>query len=190
MRIGIDLDDVLVPFLQTFIKYYNLTYDTSYKMDDFFSYHYWEITGETRDESIQKVYDFHQTPYFKNMKPIAGAQEAVNQLRLNHDLFVITSRQDYIAEVTKLWVNQYFPHAFSDIVLTNNFAKGSNSRTKRQYCDLLGIEVLIDDSPEYAVECLAPGRKILLPDRPWNQGLGLTPGINRVYSWQEIIKNI
>jgi 5'(3')-deoxyribonucleotidase len=187
MKIGIDLDEVLVDFLPAFIEYHNATYHTSLKRDDFFSYQYYEVFGGTLEETMRKVYDFHQTPYFKNMKPIAGTQEAISLLKEGNELFIITSRQDSVKEITIQWINEYFPNSFNDIILTNNHSFSGDVKTKREYCDLLKIDALIDDQVYYALECLAPNRKIFLLDCPWNQSAELPPGISRVYSWQEII---
>jgi 5'(3')-deoxyribonucleotidase len=190
MKIGIDLDEVLVDFLPAFIEYHNAVYGTSLGREDFFSYRYWEIIGGTREEAIQKVHDFHQTSYFKNLKPIIGAQEALGLLRRGNDLFIITSRQNSITEITRQWIGRYFPDIFSDVCLTNSYSRSGDSKTKKEYCDLLGIDFLIDDQLDYALECLAPKRKVLLLDCPWNKSEKLPPGIKRVCSWKEIIASI
>jgi 5'(3')-deoxyribonucleotidase len=190
MKIGIDLDEVLVDFLPALLKYHNATYGTSLTREDFFTYHYWDIWGGTVEEAIKKVCDFHQTPYFKDLKPIAGTQEAIKRLKEGNELFIITSRQESIASATKAWIAEYFPDAFSDVFLTNQYSLSGDKKTKKEYCELLGIEVLIEDQLKYGLECLAPERKIFLLDCPWNKAKELPEGIKRVYSWQEIIESI
>jgi Uncharacterized protein conserved in bacteria len=190
MIIGIDLDDVLTDTLPAVIKYHNEVYKTNLKREEFFSFKYWEVWGGTREEAIQKVYDFHQSPYFAELKPIVGTQEALARLKNGNELYLITSRQEVFAEATKNWIKQYFSGIFSDIFITNFYTKSGVSITKREICNQIGADILIDDSIEYALECLAPERKIFLFDSPWNQTAELPAGVTRVYSWPEIIKSI
>ena len=190
MKIGVDLDEILADFLSALIDYHNATYGTSLKREQFKSYRFWETWGGTRDEAIQKVYDFHKTPYFINMKPVAGSQEAIDILKETHDLVIITSRQDDVADATRKWVEQHFPGAFSEIYFANHYSQNGNSKTKFQICDALNVDVLIDDSTEYALECLNSRRKILLFDCPWNKTAELPEGIQRIYLWKEIVDSI
>jgi 5'(3')-deoxyribonucleotidase len=190
MKIGIDLDEVLADFLSAFIEYHNATHQTSLKQEDFLSYGFEDACGKTEEEMVDDIHNFHQTPYFKKLKPIAGAPESLRLLKPGNELFIITSRQDSIAAATKEWVWRYFPDIFSDVFLTNHYAKSGNTKSKKEFCDLLKLDILIDDQLAFALECLAPERKVFLFDRPWNRGAELPAGISRVYSWPEIIKSV
>lgn len=186
MKIGIDLDEVLADFLPALIEYHNATYGTALDREQFQSYRFWETWGGTRDETIQKVYDFHKSSYFRDIKPVDGSQDAVGMLKQTNDLVVVTSRQDAIAQATVAWVTQHFSDSFSGVYLANHYSQNGSPTTKKQICDSLGIDVLIEDSLEYALECLTPKRKILLLDCPWNRSLELPQGIYRVGSWEDI----
>lgn len=190
MKIALDLDEVLGQFLPALIEYYNDTYKTDWKIEEFYTYYFWEIWGGSVEESIQKVYDFHKTDYFKNIKPVAGAQEAVKKLKENNELFIITSRQNDIIKDTREWVEKYFPNTFTEIYFTNHFSQSGKAITKSEICEKLGIEMLVEDSAPYALECLKPGRKIFLFDYPWNRSAKLPQGIQRVHSWKEITDSI
>ena len=187
MKVGIDLDEVLADFLSALIEYHNTAYGTSLIREEFQSYRFWETWGGTREEAIQKVYDFHETPYFKNMKPVVGSQELIDILNQNNDLVVVTSRQDDVAEATGEWIALHFPDTFSDVYFANHYSQNGSSTTKKQICDSVGIDVLIEDSPEHALECLNPKRKVLLLDCPWNMSFELPQGIYRINSWKEIL---
>lgn len=188
--IGIDLDEVLGHFLPAFIEFHNNTYGTDLKPEQFHSYYFWEILGVTKENSIQKVYDFHKTPYFKNIKPIKGSKESLEILKKNNKLFIITSRQNSIADETNRWVENNFPNIFSGIYFTNNFSEYGDVKTKAEICDNLRIDVLIEDSFLFAAECLKPNRKILLFDYPWNKHLVLPEEIERVHSWEEVMEKL
>ncbi|MBT3642896.1 hypothetical protein HN604_00530 [archaeon] len=191
MRIGIDVDEVLAGLLPAIISYHNETHDTSLTREDFKTFNFWESWGGTQEESEQKVCDFFKSPHFKNIRPIEGSQDAVNILKEDHELFVITSRQDEIVQATIEWLNVHFPKTFSKIYFAGHyFSSNENSKTKKQICDFLKIELLIEDNINYALECKTSKRKILLLNQPWNQEQGLPKEIKRVHSWEEIIDSI
>ena len=189
MRIEVDLDEILADYLSAVIEFHNKKYHTALKKSDFFSYRFWEVWGGNREEAIQKVYDFYQTPEFKNVQPVAGAIEAIKKLKENHDLFIITSRTDDLLAETKEWIDKHFKDLFAQIVLTNHYSQTGESRKKSDFCDSLQIDIFIDDSPEYAQECFDGKRKVFLFDYPWNQDLNM-PGITRVSGWAEALKMI
>jgi len=190
MKIGIDLDGILADFLSALIKYHNLTYGTKLKKDQFLSYGFWKIWGGTEDEAIQKLCDFYETPFFKNIQPVFGAKKAISTLRQNNDLFIVTSRPDDVVDKTLEWVNNHFPNTFTDICFANNYFGGGASKTKTQICDEIGVNILIEDSMEYAIECVNSKRKIFLLDYPWNQHPELPQGIRRFLSWDEIVQAV
>ena len=191
MKIGIDIDEVLADFLPAIIKYHNETYNTFLTSSDFKTYNLWESWGGTKEESVKKIYDFFRTDYFSEINPIKGAQNATRVLRENNDLSIVTSRHEEITRETKRWVNQNFPNTFSEINFAGHYySKNKNSKTKRQICDSQGVEILIEDNFEYALECLTPKRKVLLFNHPWNQEIRLPKGMKRVHSWNEIMDNI
>ncbi len=70
MKIGIDLDDVLIEFLPSLIQYHNEAHSTCLELSQFTSYKFWEIWGGTREQAVQKVYAFHKTPHFQNIPAV------------------------------------------------------------------------------------------------------------------------
>lgn len=186
MTIGVDLDEVLAGCLSAIIDYHNFTYHTTLVREQFHSYNLWEVWGGTKDEAIQKVYDFFQSPFAKQIQPISGAKEGVTALKNDHDLVIITSRPHDVALITHEWINKYFPNCFKGVNFANHFAKNGQPVSKATICDNLGVQIFIEDAAHYALECVKPGRKVLLFNNPWNKGVILPKGINRVCSWVEI----
>ena len=187
MNIGIDLDEVLADFLSALLVYHNADYGTSIGREQFRSYRFWETWGGSREEAIQKVYAFHKTLYFRNIEPVKDSQKSVAKLRENNNLFVVTSRQDDVAQETLSWIAEHFPSAFSAVYFTNHYSQNGSPRSKKQICKSIGVDVLIEDSLEYALECVQQDRKVLLLDCPWNKRQNLPEGISRVHSWREIV---
>ena len=81
MKIAIDIDEVLGQFMKALIEFHNNEYKTNLKLEDFFSYNFWNIWGGTKEEAIQKVYNFHKTNYFKSIIPVKDSQESIKKLK-------------------------------------------------------------------------------------------------------------
>lgn len=186
MKIGFDLDEVLTDQLPAIIEYHNAVYGTALTREQFRSLRYWEAWGGTKEEAIQKVYDYYRIDYFRNISPVAGSHEAVDALKQSHDLCIITSRPNDFAQETRDWVNLHFPESFSSINFANHYAQSGKPKTKSEICDSLGVNVLVEDSLEYALECRKQTRRIFLLDCPWNQSPDLPLGVQRVQNWREI----
>lgn len=190
MIIGIDLDEVLASHLAAVIDYHNATHGTALTREQFHSPRFWEVWGGTREEAIRKVDAFYQTPYFKESLPMPGAQEAIRALAEQHTLHVITARPETIADDTQAWIDRHFPGLFSGIHFANHYSISGVERTKLSLCDALHVELLVDDSPDFALECVSPQRPVLLLDHPWNRAAPLPPGIHRCQSWAEVVVKI
>ena len=190
MKIGIDMDEVIAEFLLSFLDFHNEQYGTNLTKDQFESYHLWHAWGGTKEDAIEKVHAFHKTHHFKNIVPVDDAKRVILLLKEKHDLFVITSRQDAVAEETKVWIQAHFPQTFSDVHFTNHFSKNGSEKRKGDICDRIDIDVMIEDSLDYAKECVRPNRRVFLLDRPWNRSQELSEGIIRVHSWNEILNQL
>ena len=190
MLIGVDLDDVLADFITPLIKFHNQTYGTKLTKDEFNSYDFWEVWGGTREEAIQKVYNFHNTPFFTNIKPTPSSIEAIDTLKKDNELVIITSRQNSVIKPTREWVNQHFPNCFSEIYFTNHYSLTGQQIKKSTICSTLSVGILVEDSLVYALDCLSKEREVILIDQPWNQQEILPKGISRVKSWEEVVNLI
>lgn len=192
-RIGVDTDDVLVDFVGALIEHYNETYGTDIKREQVKNFSFHDIWGGTLEKRVERVNHFFETPYFDDILPIEGSQEAINYLSLSNDLFIVTSRPIFIKEKTEKWLNKFFNGKFLGIVnSSNHYSKAKNSgKTKVQLCNELGVSVLIDDSLDYIKQCPSMGIKgILFGDYPWNQNGNLPEGVVRVKNWNEALEEL
>lgn len=191
MKIAFDLDEVLAGFLPALIEFHNKKHNKNLKLEDFNSYNFWEIWGGTREEAIDEVNDFHRIGYSSNIKPIKGAEEAIKELKKDNELFVITSRYEEVSDETRLWLEKYFPKTFSDVLFSGDFTKKIGAKTKKEYCDILGIDVMVEDSFDFAHSCLDDKRIVILLNYPWNKDRNVEGhNIIRVNTWEEIVKKI
>lgn len=190
MKIGVDLDEVLADFLSALIMFHNYKNGTSFRRDHFHSYKVYEIWGGTYDDTIKEIYEFYETKYFDDIKPIPGSIENIEVLSRNNDLVVITSRQNDISQKTLNWIDRYFKNGFSGIFFTNDNSRHGDIINKSQICINSGVDFMIEDYLIYAAECAKSVKKVFLLDSPWNKTDELPKNISRVYSWSEITEDL
>ncbi|MEK6886570.1 MAG: hypothetical protein AABW88_01940 [Nanoarchaeota archaeon] len=194
MKIAIDIDEVLSPFVPAMLKWHNQAYNRADKPTDFNSYIFEEHWGITREECIKRIKLFTSTPDFhQNIKPFEECFDVLNYLKQEHELYVLTSRQKELTDETKRWINKHFSSTFKDIYFSNELNPENISNTKGYLCREKGIELMIDDNYKFAIDCAERGIKVILLDRNgeygWSKG-ELKPNIVRVQSWNEIYKEI
>ena len=121
---------------------------------------------------------FFQSEHFRDgVAPVGGARESLERLRrAGCDLVVVTSRQHCIEEQTRQWLEAHFPGIFSEVHFGNHFALEGASRRKSEICRDVGAHVLVDDNPQYALDCAEAGVEVMLFDwerrYPWSKALG------------------
>lgn len=185
MKIGVDIDDTLSQSTGALIKFHNDNYGTNYKKADLKKY-VWEIWADSIKDSAKKIDEFENTDDFLKLKPLDGALEVLKKLKENNELFIITGRSDTNKEKTEQWLSEYFPNIFSKIYYTNQLSLDGKNITKKKICDILDIDILIEDNLPNVLDCSGPKRHAYLLDYPWNQTTKLSEGIKRVHSWKEI----
>lgn len=194
--VAVDLDEVLCPFVEQLCKFYNKNaFKYSFAVPqrlgvkDFTSYRFCEVWGGNDLQSLDIVHEFFESAFFADMPVIQGAHEGVTELRnAGFDLVVVTSRQSFIENATKAWLDKYFPQMFTNVVFGNHWGLHGQKVSKSKLCRLVRADILIDDSVSYTMECANEGVKALLfGSYPWNS-LGdveqaLPPSVERVSDW-------
>lgn len=188
--IGIDLDDVVFDFNNALHAYHNKKYGTSVSRKDITSYDIEKVWNCTAEEASEKVFEFYSTSEHDAAMPVAGASEALTSLKKVHELHVISSRGDQIADLTLRWIEKNFPGHFKSVNLTNQyFGIKEKVQSKADVCRELYIDVMIEDSLSQAKEIAMIVSRVFLLDCPWNQG-ELPNNVMRVYSWADIISQL
>lgn len=190
MKIGVDLDDVLSESIPALLKFRNNMWNTDMKSGDFATYDLQKILGVPAEETEKVIKKFVTSYYGKGITPMSDAKEVLDKLKKNNEFYVITARSNDIKEETETWINNYFPNIFSKIYFTNQSLKIGTGGTKGEICDIVGIDIFIEDNLDYVSECAGQNRIVYLMDRPWNQTDKLPDGVKRVFSWAEIGKLI
>lgn len=187
MLIAIDIDAVLGDFLTKFLEYRNREYGTSWRREDFFSYVWADVFKESPDQMYAILADFFESQEIKEIEPVPGAVENIRYLKkIGAELDVVTSRPRVIKDLTYEWLDRHFAGSFKRVYFSNQPAYGSFGETKGEICHEIRADLFIDDQYNFCDECYKEGVKVFIFDNPWNQGLVLPKGIERVFSWPEI----
>jgi 5'(3')-deoxyribonucleotidase len=155
-KVAIDVDEVLVNLLEPMAKWKGVPLPTKPK----YKYLYREIFNCTEEESQEILHKFYRSKDFLYLKPIPGAQPAIQNLRRKFDkMYVMTGRQEMARLTTELWIGRFFPGMFDDIILTDSFTE--NEVKKVDICRVLGIGCIIDDSIDTCNECIETGMEAI-----------------------------
>lgn len=182
------MDEVIANHTESFNEFHDEKYGTNLKEMDITDFYLRNLIEITPQEELKRVTEYYSTKYFKNTKPVAGAVEAVKELAKNNNLYLITSRPDFVEKATKEWINKYFPNCFKEVVLANHFFGGN--KKKSEVCVEKKIDYMIEDIADYANDCATVCKKSFLIKRPWNVDRKILDNVVRVENWEEIKRAI
>lgn len=189
--IGIDFDDVIVATNKAMAQWHNRAYGTSYKLEDIDTCDLARFWSCSYDERTRRIGEFFASIEHSTTVPIDAAVKSLELLR-NKEIHIITARRKEYSNITLDLAERHISSLFCNF----HFPNGSEingiptKRTKAEVCLEYGIEVFIEDNLEYAGEVASIGIPVLLLDSPWNQATELPQNIERVFSWDEIIKKL
>jgi uncharacterized HAD superfamily protein len=186
MLIAVDIDDVLAEYVDAFTLYLNKELSIPVDRYSFYNLRFEDVLDLDVQGARLLVSQFESSIYFSNIVPVPGSQEALTKLAKDHNLISVTSRLEEIAEPTKEWIDQHFPHLISEIFHTDYHAV-RGSRTKSGVCQELGVDLIIDDNPPYAQECLEVGISVKMLRQPWNQDYF---GAKKYLDWEALTRDI
>lgn len=187
-KIGIDIDEVVVEFMAGYLKFHNLHHNTNYKLEDITNYHLWKSGfHKTKGESVKDVTKFSDSVYFDSLVFVNGAKQGLSSLLESYKTYFITSRSDRLKEKTLSFFNSNFSKNGYKIVFSGEIYGG---KVKWEICKDLGISLLIEDNPDYALNCAKKGIKVFLFDKPWNKNYEKHENIVKVRDWDEIMEKL
>ena len=191
MKIAIDLDDVTVAIMDGITTFHNKKYNTHFSVHDHIDWDLYKIWNCTPEESMNRVYEFYNSPFMDTVLPMEGAIEGIGKLHIKHSLVFITSRPVSVEEKTKKWLKKYFPSFHLPVYFTNQFTPAGHVKQKKSdICKKLDIPIIIEDSPMNVTDCITNNIRVLLFTRPWNTLIKNTRLITRVHNWEDITDEI
>jgi len=189
MKIGFDLDDVVVSWFSSFLKFFNPSQGTSYVLKDMTDFCLWKVgIGKTRQEAIDFVDRFYESEYFEKIPFVEGAEEGLRFLGRDNDLIFITSRSEKYRPKTERFVGEGLGRSLDCLFFSGDFVKNGR-KTKADICIEQEVKHYVEDCLDYANEVANRDVRVSLLDTPWNQGR-LVEGVKRVYNWKEILKHV
>jgi uncharacterized HAD superfamily protein len=190
LRIGLDIDDVLIRTGEHTLKLYNQAHGTNVTLD-----HWYQADPEVwgvKDmlHAVERVRYLTELDEFDDVQPVAGALEAVTKfIEDDHEIFAITGRPENVRQQTLRILERYFPGVFSHdrVFFTDHYGDSAVKVSKSEIATSLELDYFVDDQVFHANELSAARVKTILfsDNYAWN-ATGEDPGVVRVSSWGEI----
>ena len=191
--IAIDIDDVLADNAKGFVEFSNQRWGTTLTVDDY-DEHWAKLWKVDNEETEIRANQFHESGVLYNYDHNPSAHLALEKLKENYNLIVITSRRTQVKDETTLWVHERFPGIFDDdhihfAGIWDKISDASIARTKGELCQELGADYIIDDQLKHCVGAAKLGLKALLfGNYPWNQNGNLPENVQRVDDWSGVLR--
>ena len=183
---GIDIDEVVVPFMKGYLKFHNKKHFTSFKLNDITSYHLWECgIHSSKEESIKEVLEFERSAFFDFPRLIYGAKRGIEELSKKYSLVFVTSRPFELKEKTREFFYRHFPNNGYEFLFSGEIHGG---KSKSEICKEKNIRLMIEDNAQYALECALNEIKTFLLPKSWNKKYEKHPNLIKVKNWNEILK--
>lgn len=190
MRIGIDIDGVLIDYEQ-FVTDYGTKFCTNHHLPLTINpWHYdeGEVFGWT-EEQTNKFWNEYLVYYATEYPARVFASEVIHKLKEEgHEIYIVTARNEYGMPEThrgkmKILVEEWLKqnNIFYDKIV---YTEGN----KLKYCVGSYIDLMIEDSPKNIKE-ISTKLPVLCFDCKYNQEIR-NKNITRVYSWYDIYDKI
>jgi 5'(3')-deoxyribonucleotidase len=188
--LALDFDELFFPFVPELIQYVNPLRGWSLSLEDFHTFEFNEVWGGTPREALDLVDSF-----FADLShvpdPIDGAADAIEALKAEYSLIIVTARLDALRQKTMDWIDVHFPKAFDSVHLCNLYGPHAVRKPKADVCKELGAVGLVDDSLHHTAEVARQGmRAILFGDYPWNRSDSLPDGVVRAKTWEDVVTQL
>ena len=160
----------------------------SFTPSDFMSYDFATVWRCSLANASVVVAAFLRSPFFLELRPLAGAREVllrhVGRLRF----VVVTSRSIDIAKETRAWLDRHFEGCFDGALFGNAYGRFAK-RNKSELCRQVGAVALVEDNAAYAFEAATAVKKVyLFGHYAWNTtgATPLPPNVKRVADWETL----
>jgi uncharacterized HAD superfamily protein len=178
MKLGFDIDGVIANFSDILLKTVKTTYGLTLTENDITSFSLSTVLGITRAEETQLITDILQ----QDLPIYPGAKETLEQLsREGHSIYLLTGRYAPLRDLTQTWLKtKGVPYNELHLLEIG----------KKYQVNIAGLDVIVEDSLEEALEWSSRVKTVLLYDHPYNQTLNVKNLTKRVFSWSEIYQEI
>ena len=186
MKIAIDVDEVVAKTIGRYMDFIGSKGYRKVEFEDICSYNLDEVLGIKKELMIKLWLDFFEE--VEGVEVVDGAKKGVDYLNKKYGVYVITARSKNISRVTRDFIFENF-RILGDRVLFSGDRSNGQGKTKDEFCRELGISLIIEDCGGDSLKYASTGLKVLLLDKPWNQGFE-HENITRCFCWGEILEKI
>jgi uncharacterized HAD superfamily protein len=188
--IAVDIDDVIAANAQGFVDWSNSRYGTSLSVDDYDDR--WALVWRVEhDEAERRALEYHASGHISTYNQIDGAYPVLKKLSESYKLILITARRISINQLTRDWINKYYPNIFEDIIFAGFFdaptpesLKMTKAETAKQHL----ADYLIDDQLKHCLAASEVGiTALLFGNYSWNQNEELPNNVIRISDWPSIL---
>ncbi|MGE5674662.1 MAG: 5' nucleotidase, NT5C type [Mycobacterium leprae] len=174
MRIGLDLDGVVVNSIPYWIRVLNREAGTNYGPGDLPSSH--------GTPAMASCSDRHELEMLIAAPPMPGAPEALCRLRAaGHTLVAITHRNTRLTAITRAWLD-YWGLTVDQLHCVEGAAKAPVAHAER-------VDLFIEDSPKNAIGLAEAGIPVLLFAAPYNREVA-HPLIRHCEGWDGVLAEV
>ena len=174
MKIGIDIDGVISDFVKTFALVVKKKYRISLREEEIFCHDLFQVLGIPKEEAIELI----RETLIKDLTLIPGAHQGMNQLKQEHEIYLLSARFKDLATITQNWLKRK-KIPYDEILYLE---EGNKHQVNLQ------LDVLIEDNLKDAIGWLGKAKAILIFDHPWNRSLDVKKSFHRVHNWSEIVE--
>jgi len=193
MKLGFDLDEVVVDLTSELCDYLAIRYGIEWSVDDFINYGFYDccfdIDPEVNKSIASSVLERANDAEFQfQAAPVEGACEVLNKLKkAGHTLHFITSRPKQNQPWTFKWLRKYdIPFDSVDVI--------GHSEHKGLYGRKLDLDMYVDDLERHLVSMLTYKKRwrkgLILLDKPWNSANYDGSKFIKLNNWQEILRHV
>lgn len=191
--IAVDIDDVLFDEHQSMRLFMNEYYGFQHTAEHYNIegpyWGYWQkVWGVDDEESARRFAAYVESGVKAKPTFIPGAIEAINELKKQYELAVITSRYDPgVVKATPAWLEEHFPQVFKRVEFVVNWSI-DQKMSKGVIAEKIGASYLVDDSYLHCHAAAEQGvHSILFGDYGYNRHYkGDHPLITRAFNWKEV----
>jgi uncharacterized protein len=193
MKLGFDLDEVIVALCDVLLKYLNEEFDLSWTMDNFICHslnrNVYHEDKDIDDKIKVRAIEIVNDPDIQlSAKPCKGAPSFIRKLRKEgHSIHIITARQIGTEENTMKWLRKYKIPFNSIHHVGINGEKGFLGR-------VLNLDFYVDDNEKH-LESMYRYKKrwakgLVLMTRPWNVDSYDASRFVRVDNWKALRRHL
>jgi len=186
----IDLDNVLAQSARAFVDFSNQQFGTGITLEDYNEdwSKMWGVSYEEAERrgAVMREHDIHQMD-----EPMPGACAALQALRSNYRLVILTSRREVSKPATDTWLERHYPGIFDDVLFSGiwdgNDRSDGHLMTKGDQYKGLGAAYVIDDHLKHCSAAAAHDAiGLLFGEYPWNRHESLPVGVVRRNDWASV----